>query len=199
MCHASRVRSARLVWNLDVRHDLMRAFFISLDAAHDAGLATWNCRNSRPRRTSFWDARDFSAENVRVEVELDLRYVGQQWTIRTPIGANDTASAIRALFEQIHEARYRHIQPDGAIEITAIHTIAYGLVDKVELATQGLSSEQPRPIRVTLNLCGRASRLAGRRHICRRNITRRNADYRPGYRRGADHNGVHRARRPTHR
>lgn len=130
--------------NVDVRHDLMRAFFHPLDAAHDAGLATVLQELSTEAHELL--GRDgFSAENVRIEVELDLRYVGQQWTIRTPIAANDTASAIRALFEQIHDARYRHIQPDGAIEITAIHTIAYGLVDKVTLATQGASSGQPAP------------------------------------------------------
>lgn len=130
--------------NVDVRHDLMRAFFHPLDAAHDEGLATVLQELSSEAHELL--GRDgFSAENVRIEVELDLRYVGQQWTIRTPIAANDTASAIRALFEQIHDARYRHIQPDGAIEITAIHTIAYGLVDKVTLATQGASSGQPDP------------------------------------------------------
>ena len=130
--------------NVDVRHDLMRAFFISLDAAHDAGLEM-ELQELATEAYELLEREGFPAEKVRVEVELDLRYVGQQWTIRTPVGANDTASAIRALFEQIHEARYRHVQPDGAIEITAIHTIAYGLVDKVELATQGSSSEQPRP------------------------------------------------------
>ena len=130
--------------NVDVRHDLMRAFFVPLDAAHDAGLATELQELSTEAHALLGDD-GFPAESVRIEVELDLRYVGQQWTIRTPIAANDTAATIRALFEQIHDARYRHIQPDGAIEITAIHTIAYGLVDKVELATQSASGGQPRP------------------------------------------------------
>ena len=130
--------------NVDVRHDLMRAFFVPLDAAHDAGLATELQELSTEAHALLGDD-GFPAESVRIEVELDLRYVGQQWTIRTPIAANDTAATIRPLFEQIHDARYRHIQPDGAIEITAIHTIAYGLVDKVELATQSASGGQPRP------------------------------------------------------
>ena len=38
-----------------------------------------------------------------------------------------------------------HIQPDGVIEITAAHTIAYGVIDKIDLSKQSASTEDPIP------------------------------------------------------
>ena len=130
--------------NVDVRHDLMRAFFHPLDEAHAAGLPRVLEELSAEAHELL--ARDgFDASRVRIAVELDVRYIGQQWTIRTAIEPGDDADVIRTRFEQLHELRYRHIQPDGPIEITAVHTIAAGLVEKVELATERGSKQTPVP------------------------------------------------------
>lgn len=130
--------------NVDVRHDLMRAFFHPLLAAEDAGLAQVFEQLADEGR-ALLERDGFEPERIRIEAELDLRYIGQQWAIRTVMLPGDGVAKIRARFEQIHESRYRHIQPDGVIEITAAHTIAYGVIDKVEFSKQSASDKAPSP------------------------------------------------------
>lgn len=133
--------------NVDVRHDLMRTFFHPLDAAHDAGLVEVLAQLAEEGR-SLLAREGFSPDQTRIEAELDLRYIGQQWSIRAAMALDDTAQAIRTRFEQIHESRYRHIQPDGIVEITAVHTIAYGVIDKLQLSTEAPSSAMPQRVDV---------------------------------------------------
>jgi N-methylhydantoinase A len=121
--------------NVDVRHDLMRTFFHSLDRAHAAGLTDVLAQLAKEGHDLLL-REGFASSQIRIEAELDLRYIGQQWSIRTAMDVEDSAAVIRSRFEQIHESRYRHIQPDGVVEITAVNTIAYGIIDKLQLLTE---------------------------------------------------------------
>jgi N-methylhydantoinase A len=120
--------------HVDVRHDLMRAFFHPLDEAHDKALEQIYIALEN-EAGELLKADGFDAAQQRLAREMDLRYIGQQWSIRVSVEATDQLAVIRAKFEAAHEARFRHTQPDGIVEITALHLVACGLIDKLQLPT----------------------------------------------------------------
>ncbi len=119
--------------NADVRHDLMRTFFHPLPAAFEHGLDEVLAA-LETQAAELLRADGFAAADTRIERELDLRYIGQQWSIRVQTAVSDSVEDIRARFEQLHDSRYRHTQPEGIVEITAAYVIGYGNIDKVSLA-----------------------------------------------------------------
>ncbi|MEM7404397.1 MAG: hydantoinase/oxoprolinase family protein [Pseudomonadota bacterium] len=131
--------------NTDVRHDLMRTFFHPLPEAFAQGLEAVFAELAHQAETLL-GADGFGAGSRRVEYELDLRYIGQQWSIRVQTSPGDSEDTIRMRFEQVHESRYRHIQPDGIIEVTAAYVIGYGIIDKLRLARHPENLAPPRPV-----------------------------------------------------
>ena len=115
--------------HVDVRHDLMRAFFHPLKRAHAEGFEAVYA-TMEDEATKLLDADGFAQEAQLLSREMDLRYIGQQWSIRIEVDSDDDAALIRKCFETTHENRFRHIQPDGVVEITALHLVAYGHIEK---------------------------------------------------------------------
>jgi N-methylhydantoinase A len=130
--------------HVDVRHDLMRAFFYPLEDAHVQGMErTYLTLEQEAREMLLADG--FSAAKSRLLREMDLRYIGQQWSIRISVDPGDELSAIRSKFEAVHQARFRHTQPDGIVEITAVHLVACGLIEKLQLPTIDRATDSASP------------------------------------------------------
>ena len=129
----------------DVRHDVMQTWLHPLD---DDTCAQLPCVYEDLCAQGLALVRDDGFDPCRILLnrELDLRYSGQQWSIRVVMGDGDDVAAIRQRFEQAHEARYRHIQPDGKIEITALHVIAHGLTQKLTLPEQPRADSTPQTV-----------------------------------------------------
>ena len=84
-------------------------------------------------------------EIARLERELELRYRGQQWSLRTAVDALDRA-AIRASFEADHERRFGHIQPGGTILVTAVRVVATGHIRRQPPLPAGASGVAAPPV-----------------------------------------------------
>ena len=118
--------------NVDVRHDLSRVFVGNLEVIDEGRLEpTFSALETEGLR--LLAAGGFSGSVTRMSRQLDLRYIGQQWSLRIAVEKGEGADAIRVRFEQAHESRYRHTQPDGIVEITAAHLTASGLIPRPEL------------------------------------------------------------------
>ncbi len=75
----------------------------------------------------------FTAAEAEVQRVFDLRYKGQQWSLRTVVpesGETLDRSSIRQAFEADHERRFGHIQPDGKLLITALRAVATGRIER---------------------------------------------------------------------
>ena len=75
----------------------------------------------------------FTAAEAEVQRVFDLRYKGQQWSLRTVVpesGETLDRSTIRQAFEADHERRFGHIQPDGKLLITALRAVATGRIER---------------------------------------------------------------------
>lgn len=75
----------------------------------------------------------FTAAEAEVQRVFDLRYKGQQWSLRTVVpesGETLDRASIRQAFEADHERRFGHIQPDGKLLITALRAVATGRIER---------------------------------------------------------------------
>ena len=116
--------------NTDVRHDLMRAIYLPLDQA-DAARTNAIFVELEAQGRSMLAADGFAETAMRFERYVDLRYIGQQWSLAVPADDNAGEDIVRRRFEAVHDRRYRHIQPDGIIELTALRLIAIGRIPGV--------------------------------------------------------------------
>jgi N-methylhydantoinase A len=81
-----------------------------------------------------------SEERIRLECLADMRYLGQEHTVKVafPEGEITEASlaAARACFDAAHERAYTYKLPHE-VQVVNFHVAAYGLVDKPELPRIG--------------------------------------------------------------
>jgi N-methylhydantoinase A len=70
------------------------------------------------------------SEGAERQIHLDLRYVGQEFTLQVPITVEQLAAgdgrAIRTAFDQLYEHRYAHHSPDEPVEMVNIRLAMIG-------------------------------------------------------------------------
>ncbi|HXQ50077.1 MAG TPA: hydantoinase/oxoprolinase family protein [Stellaceae bacterium] len=109
----------------DERHDFIRTHyadlgrldFAALNAIHDEMVAEAEGQLRQKR-------------GARHQVHLDLRYVGQEFTLSVPVTLAQLRAAdrpaIRAAFDALYEQRYAHHSPEEPVEIVNIRLAAIG-------------------------------------------------------------------------
>lgn len=91
----------------------------------------------------------FTAAEAEVQRVFDLRYKGQQWSLRTMVpesGETLDRSSIRQAFEADHERRFGHIQPDGKLLITALRAVATGRIERQAPKGMAERSDGSKPV-----------------------------------------------------
>lgn len=116
-----------MLWS-DVRLDLLRVLDGGLDTITDAELEAGFAPLLADGAAAL-EREGFAGDAAQLQRVLDLRYKGQQWSLRTTVDDFDRA-AIRKAFEADHERRFGHIQPGGQIVITALRVVATGLIER---------------------------------------------------------------------
>ncbi len=86
----------------------------------------------------------FQRDAISFSRELDMRYVGQEYTVRVPIQAFDRAY-IKKRFDEIHEMTYAHSAPQEPAEIVGYRLSAYGPIPKPQIERIGRGSHEPAP------------------------------------------------------
>jgi N-methylhydantoinase A len=91
-----------------------------------------------------------------VELSLDMRYVGQNFELRVPLGETEGAGAVppmpdaadlRRRFFEAHERNYGFHNPDDAVEIVNIRLTAHGRLRQPETAEAAAAAEgAPAPV-----------------------------------------------------
>jgi N-methylhydantoinase A len=109
----------------DERQDVVRTYLVGLEHAdfatlmdiHHETLATATANIKRK-------------ENVTHQINLDLRYVGQEFTLTVPITeeqlSTGDATGIRQAFDALHEHRYHHHAADEPVEIVNYRLVVIG-------------------------------------------------------------------------
>jgi N-methylhydantoinase A len=109
----------------DERHDFIRTFYSDLASVDFAMLAKIHHEMVAEASASLRHAAD-----AQRQIHLDLRYVGQEFTLQVPVSAAQIAagdrSGIRAAFDALYEHRYAHHSPDEPVEMVNIRLAMIG-------------------------------------------------------------------------
>ena len=108
----------------DERHDFIRTFYCDLAGVDFAELLTVHGEMVAEAKASLRHARDATYRS-----SLDLRYVGQEFTLSVPVTLGSSGGrprAIRAAFDALYEHRYAHHSPEEPVEMVNIRLAAIG-------------------------------------------------------------------------
>lgn len=132
----------------DVRQEFMSVFFGDLDKSGDEEIETVFERLESEGRC-FLEKEGFDVTRTRLERQFDLRYGGQQYSIRVEWQASPQGfdrQRLQAAFEAEHGRRFGHSQPNAIIEIRALRVIALGLIDRPKMKADALRAGSPCPV-----------------------------------------------------
>jgi N-methylhydantoinase A len=102
-------------------------------------------------------AEGFTAQQIRLETSVDMRFAGQAFELTTPLPEPlRSVDDLLAAFYRVYEQRYSHVD-QGAVEAVSFRVAAYGLGDKPRLPMTPRSGPLSQALRGT-----RAVHFAGR-------------------------------------
>ena len=121
----------------DERHDFIRTFYADLDRADFRQLG-------RTVEEMAGQSALANKKGAERRIHLDLRYVGQEFTLSVPVTQKQIRAqdrrAIRRAFDRLYERRYAHHSPEEPVEIVNIRLAAIG--KRATLALPRLSARR---------------------------------------------------------
>jgi N-methylhydantoinase A len=126
----------------DIRFDNAQTFVADLETADVADLEAQFVKMEQTARQRLREAAP-RLERVHITRFIDVRYAGQEHTVRTPTPTRLTGPAeiaeLRKTFIEMYAQRYGHADPRGRLELVTLRVVLDGLVDK-----PGLQSFRPK-------------------------------------------------------
>jgi N-methylhydantoinase A len=117
----------------DIRHDDVRTHLRRLAAEDLAGVASVFEELAEHGEQSLAE-NGVGAGARRLQWWMDLRYVGQEFTLQTPVTPEQVAdgdvAAIKDSFERLYATRYGHAAPDEPLEVVNLRITAIGETTK---------------------------------------------------------------------
>jgi N-methylhydantoinase A len=116
----------------DERHDFIRTYYAELDEADFRVLASIY-------REMAAEAEKLMTPGISLvhQILLDLRYVGQEFTLPVPVSLEQLRTAdgqvIRTKFDAMHEQQYAHHSADEPVEIVNMRLVVIGRRSKLAL------------------------------------------------------------------
>ena len=89
--------------------------------------------------------KDFNSQDLFFVRMAEMRYVGQQHSIKVPLGIRSTPALVRDAFDSGYKQRYGHSDPKAAIELQTLHLSAYARLNRPALESlprQSAAKEQ---------------------------------------------------------
>ncbi len=109
----------------DERHDFVRTFYADLSRVDFGRLLSVQQEMANEASGSLRNK-----DNAALETQLDIRYVGQEFTLSVPVDQAMLAAgdrvAIRKAFDALYEHRYQHASPDEPVEVVNVRVAAVG-------------------------------------------------------------------------
>jgi N-methylhydantoinase A len=113
----------------DLRHDYVRTYYKPLSQV-DFGALDRIFEEMIAEGGALLEEEGVGRGDVVFQRFLDMRYVGQEFPIQTPVRAEDIASRdatkLRAAFDRFHDRRFGHQAVDEPVEIVNLRLTAKG-------------------------------------------------------------------------
>lgn len=133
---ASPVFSAWGMLMTDLRHDYIQTYIKRLN---EVPLALLNRQWDDIKQSALQHFEDegMKAEQVEFHYAVDMRYIGQEHTVKVPVTTGDWQEATKLQvvedFHALHEKNYTFSLRDAETEIVNLHVTAFGKVPKPQL------------------------------------------------------------------
>lgn len=129
------VLSAWGMVHTDLRHDVVQTFFHAVEHLRPDTFAEAS-GDVLARGRALLLADGVAPERVDLQPGLDVRYLGQEYTLTVPYGpdeeAGDVLAALHGRFDALHLERFGHNNPVEDIEVVALRVVARGLTARPE-------------------------------------------------------------------
>jgi N-methylhydantoinase A len=113
----------------DERHDFIRTVYSDLAGVDFAKLVKVHDEMVADAKSALR-----YGTGAQHQIQLDLRYVGQEFTLSVPVELEQLRrgdrAAIRAAFDQLYEQRYAHHSPEEPVEMVNISGMISGLAPR---------------------------------------------------------------------
>jgi N-methylhydantoinase A len=119
----------------DPRLDMARTFIVGLDADQRPRVETIFKELEAEGRAAL--KREFGEGTVTIEREAEMRYKGQQHSIKIRIAEDDDVARLRTRFDQEYLRRYGHANPTAEVQIVVLHSLATLHMKQPEIARLG--------------------------------------------------------------
>ena len=130
----------------NVRHDYVQTWAGRLDAVSVEQLgAAYGALEDRARKALA--VAGFTAAAMRLEREIDLRYLGQQWDVRVRLEppGGPSPGRMREVFEIEYDRLFGHHQPGGIVEITKLRVVGIGILPALRSRDAPRAVAPPQP------------------------------------------------------
>jgi N-methylhydantoinase A len=120
----------------EIRKDFSRSFVTHLEDLDLPALSELLAGHDGEAREALLD-EGVTADGVTVEHLLDIRYVGQEYTLSVPVdGAEETSredfeDLLQGRFDEAHQVRFGHNNPGAPIELVAARCIGLGDLGRI--------------------------------------------------------------------
>jgi N-methylhydantoinase A len=123
----------------DERHDFTRTVYSDLASVDFGKLVAVHDEMVKDAKGSLRHVK-----NASYQIHLDLRYMGQEFTLQVPVTLDQLRTgerkAIRTAFDDLYELRYAHHSPEEPVEMVNIRLGAIGKRPKLAFPSLGASS-----------------------------------------------------------
>src|SRR5699024_10485664 len=120
----------------ELRHDYIQTYIKKIsDLSPKDILEKWN--SIEEEAYIQFANEEVGKERVVFQRFLDMRYIGQEHTVKVPVPNGEytekTFKQIKQKFHELHEQNYSFRLPDIDTEIVNLHVTAFGTVQKPEI------------------------------------------------------------------
>ncbi|QPC43272.1 hydantoinase/oxoprolinase family protein [Kaustia mangrovi] len=138
----------------DLQEDFTATHRLIVDREDPAALA--EPARALAHEAGEWFAReDIPTDRRAVRLILDMRYIGQNYELRVPVGEHDgdggapaipDAERLKALFFAEHERAYGHYDPDAPVEVMTLRLTAIGRLKRPPAPSRPAAQDAARPV-----------------------------------------------------
>jgi N-methylhydantoinase A len=128
----------------DLRHDLVQTYLAAhRDLSAEAARAILDPMLAEGRR--LLEADRVPEDRRRIEMRVDMRYIGQSYELPIPLAAFTEAdwAGLAPAFHAEHARRFGHSDPAAPVEAVSFAVTATGLIDTPELPRPEAGGREP--------------------------------------------------------
>jgi N-methylhydantoinase A len=127
----------------DLRHDRVRVWGGRLSQLATSALNE-QVGALRVEAAAQLERDGMPAARQQHAVSLDMRYLGQSFTLQIPYEPSSDWAVVREAFDRRHEDTFGYAAPETDVEIVNVRLVSLGLVDKPQLRFTQQSDGDPR-------------------------------------------------------